>query len=451
MLIALHGLNERVVYVYEQSMIAQISPERTKKFKIPLISCNVFKYEAYSNVKVGRKSVAKEWMDWEGRRTVNNIVYAPNEPRFTKDGNLNSWFPPPSTPKAGDLTLFHYYMSEMMASDSKYLPWVTAWIAHHIQNPEKKILSSVIFWSHEQGNGKSTLGWILRKLFGMHNSSLVINAFPERFNSYAENVLLIFVDELKPVRKSDRIDFIKSMVTQPTVLIENKQEKAHEIPDLSSLYFTSNHPNALDLGPEDRRFFVHNVGRNNLTQEWFKKTFRPWLETQEAIDAIHDYFLNIDLTLPIIGGIPDSLEPAPFSYTQIAPRNDARRQMIADNRDDIESWLHELVESPENVLLNSNEHWTIFSSEELFKLYREQTDDKKLGIQAFRIRMSGVLAKLCKGQPLRIDGFETTRPRLYTTDPAKANFDMTQIKEIVAQERGMAQNQTETCAKVCVN
>lgn len=434
--VAMREMNEKVIYVRDRSVIAEIAPHRILDHKIPLISCNVFKNEAYADHRAGKLSVAQHWLAWPHRRVVNNLVYSPNQPRITTSSNLNTWFPSTSKPRKGDISLFLEYMTGMMKNDAKYYDWVMAWLAFHLQRPEVKMLTGVMFWSHEQGNGKSTLGWIMRQIYGEHNSFLIRTKFPERFNSHAENKQFGWIDELTPIKKAGQSDDVKSMITQSRILIENKQQRPYEMPDLISYYFTSNYPNALDLSAEDRRFFVHNVGANGLTKDWLEKTLHPWLNTQAAIDAIHYHLLNeIDLSKPIIGGNPDSLDRAPFVHTRFAPRNSARLQMIADNRDDIESWLHELAETPENILVNANHHWTIFSSEELFKLYREQTDDKKLGIQAFRIRMSGVLAKLCKGQPLQIDGFETARPRLYTSDPAKVNLDMPQIREIVAKER----------------
>jgi hypothetical protein len=324
-------------------------------------------------------------------------------------------------------------MSGMMENDSKYLDWVTAWLAYHVQHPDRKMLTGVMFWSHEQGNGKSTLGWMMRQIHGEHNSFLIRTKFPERFNSYAENTVFGWIDELAPIKKAGQSDDVKSMITQPRILIENKQQRPYEMDDLISYYFTSNYPNALDLTTEDRRFFVHNVGKISLTRSWFEHTYRPWLERQSSIDAIHHYLKHeVDLLKPIVGGDPESLTPAPFDPVKIAPRNDSRLQAIRDNRDDVEAWLYELKENPEAILGESGASRTIFTSEELFKLYREQTSDLKVGIQAFRLRMSGALTKLCNGDSIRLD--DGTRPRLYSTDPEKAKLQVTQVKLCLTQE-----------------
>lgn len=433
--IALRALNEKVIYIYEGSKIAEIAPHRIRNYKIPLLDCPTFKNEAYAPLRVGPRSVADAWIKWHGRRTAHRRVYVPGEPRITTDGNLNLWFPSTSIPKKGpDISLFHQYIAGMMENDPKYLDWVTAWIAYHLQYPNKKMLTGVMFWSHEQGNGKSTLGWLLRELHGKHNSFLLRTKIPERFNSYAENSLLGWIDELAPIKKSGQSDDVKSMITQPRILIENKKERAYEMDDIISYYFTSNYPNALDLTPEDRRFFVHNVGPISLTRLWFEKTFRPWLEIQSNIDAIHHYLLNeVDLTKPIIGGNPESLDPAPFDPVKIAPRNDSRLQAIRDNRDDIEAWLWELKENPTAILGESNAHFTIFSSEELFRTYRDQTKDSKTGIQLFRLRMGAAFHRLCKGEGVRLS---TSRPRLFTTDPTKAHLTQPQVKLCLTQERG---------------
>lgn len=430
---ALRVLNERVVYVRSRSMIADLTPRRGTRNKIPLISCAAFKNEAFANMIVDRYSVPDRWLKWTLRREVDEIVYAPGQARFTPDGNLNSWFPSTSVPKAGDIALFHQYLAGMMENDPLYLDWVTHWLAFHLQHPDKKQLQGVIFWSSEQGNGKSTLGFIMRHIVGLHNSYMLRNSFPHRFNSYAENIQFLWMDELNPVRKADRQEEIKAMITQPRISIENKGQRPYEMDDLISYYFTSNHPNALDLKDDDRRFFIHNVGRNSLSQTWFDRCLYPWLRTQSAIDAIHHYLLNeVDLSKPIVGGDPYSLTPRPYSHTAYAPRNDARVQMIADNRDDIESWLYDLKETPETILGESSAHRTLFTSEELWRLYREATGDTRSTSQTFRIRLGSCLTKLCAGQPIRLD---EGRLRIYTTDPAKSALDMAQVRLCWAQEQ----------------
>ena len=427
---ALEALNSKVCYLHEGSKIAELSPKRIRNYRIPLIDCNTFKFESYAPLKLGKLSIAQEWLKWDGRRECDRRVYIPNKPRF-HEGNLNMWFPSTSKPSHGPIDLFHQYMAGMMENDPRYLDWVTAWLAFHVQQPHTKPLTGVMFWSHEQGNGKSTLGWLMRQIYGLHNSFLLRTKFPARFNSFAENTLFGWIDELAPIKSAGQSDDVKSMITQPRILIENKQQRAYEMDDLISYYFTSNYPNALDLGPDDRRFFVHNVGKTTLTREWFEQTFRPWLELQTSIDAIHAYLLSVDLKKPIIGGNPESLTPAPFDHVKIAPRNDSRIQAIRDNRDDVEAWLWELRENPESIFPDSPKR-TIFTSEELFQLYRSSASDTRVGIQAFRLRMSGAMVKLCGGDALRLD--DGTRPRLYSIDPAKAKWEPSQVKLWLSQE-----------------
>lgn len=430
---ALRRMNDVVCYIDSTSDIARIDPKKMKGFKIPTMSCSTFVNEAFRNIKIGREYVAKHWMDWIERRTVAEIVYAPGDDRFTSDGNLNAWFPSITKAREGDVSLFLYYIDALMESEPEFKDWLIAWLAYHLQYPRTKILSAVMCWSFEQGNGKSTLGWIMRQIYGHHNSSLIRTRFPDRFNSYAENVQFIFADEMTPVRKTDQQDMIKTMVTQTHVSIEHKGKKPYEIPDIASIYFTSNHPNAFDLKPEDRRFFVHNVGRNRLTATWFKQTFYPWLNKQANIDAIYYYLINVDLSKPIVGGDPESDTPTPFNPSAWAPRTEARAQMISDNRDDTEAWVWELRENPVQILGEANANRTIFTSEELFSLYREQSGDSKASPQAFRLKLSHALVKLNKGYPIN---FSTDfRPRLYSTDSTKSNLDSAQVKLCWAQER----------------
>lgn len=424
---AKRALNSEVVYVRSESAIAEIAPDKLTKNRINLVSCNTFKNELYLNRRAENRPVASNWLAWDERREVEEVVYAPGKERFT-NGNLNCWFPSTSKPKKCDISLFHEYMAGLMENAPEFLDWVTAWIAFHIQHPDKKMLNTLMFWSFEQGNGKSTLGWLLRQIYGEHNSSLVRTRLPERFNSYAENKQFIWVDEIEPVRATNRQEEIKSMITQQTITIELKGKTPYDMEDLISYYFTSNHPNALDLKFHDRRFFIHNVGRNSLTSEWFEKKFYPWARTKAAIDGIHHYLLNeVDLSKPLIGGNPDDpSDLRPFSHTGLAPRTDARRQMIEENRDDIETWVFALKDSPADVMGEPHANRTIFTSEELIASYKESSGETRISPQAFRLRLGEALTKLCKGQPVRLPD---KRTRLYSTNPTHAKLNQTEVRD----------------------
>src|SRR5271167_3272336 len=105
LLSALLALNKEIVYVWDTSEIAEITP-RVGETKLKYMKPHDFKNADYSNrfVDIDGKKVflAPEWMKWDDRRLVNRTVYEPGQPRITSDNDLNTWFESPNKPIKDD-------------------------------------------------------------------------------------------------------------------------------------------------------------------------------------------------------------------------------------------------------------------------------------------------------------------------------------------------------------
>lgn len=423
---AKHALNDRVCYITTTSEIARIHPDDLREFRIPTMSCRTFTNEAYRYLKVGRFYVAKEWMEWEQRRTAYSLIYAPGQPRFTSDGNLNTWFAPEIKPKAGDHSQFLEFLSKMFQSDPLYLDWFIASIAYPFQHPGAKLHTASLWWSAKQGNGKSTMGWILRQLYGIHNSTLVkVKSIGGNFNSWAENIQFADMDEMEAQIGKAQADELKSLVTRPLMTINAKYKKPYETRDTINYYFSSNHPNALHLAPDDRRFFVHNVGEG-CPLDWLTN-FREWLRDPAAQSAILDYLLRVDLKKPIAGGNPFSDAPAPFSPYAPAPRTKSRQEMIDAGRTDIDTWFDEFLESM------SADTPTIWGTDDLYEQFQHDNPKPKETKYYFSRHLKPRLRELYKGES--IDLGNGTRKRLYLIKGEPETWTSTQLRELYTSQR----------------
>lgn len=122
---------------------------------------------------------------------------------------------------------------------------ITAWVFHGIE-----------------GTGKGFLfNKVLKPLLGDDNViSITTRDLRDNFNSFLENKLLVFVDEV------DVDDFgekgliaarLRNAITEPTIAIRPMRQVVKQVPNTLSFIFASNRPQPVFIPPTDRRY---NVG-----------------------------------------------------------------------------------------------------------------------------------------------------------------------------------------------
>jgi hypothetical protein len=88
--------------------------------------------------------------------------------------------------------------------------------------------------------------------------------FKEKFNGKLQNRTLVYVDEISLTDKSSH-DRVKAVVNGD-LEIEKKGEDAVTSKNFASFYITSNHLDAIRIGPEDRRYSVIQLTETKLLE-----------------------------------------------------------------------------------------------------------------------------------------------------------------------------------------
>lgn len=424
----LHQLNTEALFVFDLNRVL-ILPTATRPTST-LITSESFVNSLYANRRMGHISVADEWRKWPLRRTVNSIVYEPGKPTITAENNYNEWRPSLIKPAPGDLTLWNRFLTHIFSSDPTYRDWFTAWLAYPLQHPGTKLHSACIFWSVGTATGKSTLGYILKHLYGAHNYTKIGEGdMMGAFNAWAAGKQIAEVEEIRGGAGARKYaDNTKSMITQHEIRINEKHKAHYVIRDCINYYFTSNHPNALFLEESDRRFFVHRVTDTPLPSSFFEHELDPWLKSGGFSAILHHLLHDVDLTRPIVGGDPRTPTPAPFAKGSPAPQTSARREMILESMDDAESWARELLAHPDNFAPGR----TIFTPRELFYLYTKTHKSDRIGQQGLMRKVRPVLNTLGGGFPVLIE--DGKRERLYGTVEEYKKMDNTLLRSVRERE-----------------
>lgn len=155
--------------------------------------------------------------------------------------------------------------------NQKHYDYFLDWIADIVQNPGKKNGIAVALRGIP-GAGKTIVGDIIIELLG--NSMAVAvdaSAIDNHFNFILSNKLFIVADE--SIWAGDRKveNKLKKMITDKTINIEPKGKDTYELDNHMRILFTSNNDWMVPVDKGDRRYFVLDVGDDQVRNpEYFR-------------------------------------------------------------------------------------------------------------------------------------------------------------------------------------
>jgi hypothetical protein len=199
-------------------------------------------------------------------------------------------------------------------------------ITYIVQNPGHRVNWAILLQGTE-GDGKSFFSFILKAILGESNVNVIPGkALEEKFNPWAENALVCFVEDVRlhGNNRFDVVNTLKPMITNATVTIRRMNTNVYEVINTVSYITTSNLKDALPVGGEDSRFFP---------------IFTRY-QSQPAINAFKaanpDYYPRLWATANFAGAIRKFLLERTisddFNAKDRAPASSYRREMIELNR-----------------------------------------------------------------------------------------------------------------------
>jgi hypothetical protein len=435
LLAALEHLNTRVCVVralgkvveYDLTRVAEPNP----------LSFRSFQYEMYANISSTFPNLASLWVKWKGRKTVSSIVYEPGQPLFFGPNNeyLNTWRPSDLKPKKGDLTIWHQYIDHLFALDPTFRDWFIAWLAYPLQNPGIKLHTACVFWSKETGTGKSTIGYIMEKLYGPHNFKEIEESdLSSIYNHWAVFRSFVMGDEIRGDKAREVANRMKGWITRRTMTVNLKYRAQFDYRDSINYYFTSNHHDAFFLTAQDRRYFVHHVNEVKVSTLMSNRAFNDWLLSGGYSAILHYLLYEVDLSKPIVGGRPDSLDPAPFDPRADAPRTIARQAMIEAGKTEIDVWLEGLLDSDDGTFAGLG--WKLATGDDLFAAFNTAFPRANLRYKTFISETKSVLPQVRGGNAVRLKP-GTPSKRLYCLPSCISEYEAyTEASLISVYEHG---------------
>jgi hypothetical protein len=134
------------------------------------------------------------------------------------------------------------------------------WLAYCIQNESEKPSWAPFFYSRRKGTGKSTLCRVMAEVFGVPNTAVQNNVdkLVQQFNATLLRSKLVICEETHLQQGSSKGNAIKTYITDPFILIEQKGKEQVRARNITCFAFTSNF-RPVWMEPGERRYAVFDV------------------------------------------------------------------------------------------------------------------------------------------------------------------------------------------------
>lgn len=390
---ALSKFNEELVYIENPSMVMRLRDSylmNPRTFMKEVYAPETFikqELNAKGETKNVIKQTAEEWFMWKQRSSVHKLTFAPGKPTIF-DNQYNTWTGWGCAPKKGDVDLWLELMDHVFGDDDDARNWFEQWLAYPLQNPGVKMTSASVMWSTHHGTGKSIIGYAMGRIYGKHFAEIGEEHLTGNFNSWAKDRQFVMGDDVTGFggQRKDA-DRLKRMISRRTIDINAKYLPNYEVPDCINYFFTSNQPDAFFVEDEDRRYFIHQI--IGMKPQDFYKRFEEWLKNGGDA-ALFYYLLELDTS---------KFDPyAPALVTV------SKRAMIEDSRSDLQTWVHTVKATPEDVLVKGQETipYSLWRTVDLLKIF-DPHGNTKITQRALALELSRAGFKKTKSQ-VRVTG-----------------------------------------------
>jgi hypothetical protein len=270
-------------------------------------------------IKSGENSVplATYWLKSPDRRQYSGVCFDPSGSPTDYYNLWKGFGVEPKNEGSCDLFLKHIRQN-VCGNDDDLYNWVIGWFAQIVQNPSKKLGTSLVLRG-KQGTGKTVVGKVFGKLFGPHYVQVANPRYiNSQFNSHLSSCLLLQCDEGFWAGDKGAEGTLKDLVTGDYQLIEYKGKEPIQIRNHVRLIITSNNDWVVPAGFEERRFCVLDVGEDHMQDSDYFGSIFEQLENGGYKSLLH-FLLNFDLSQINLRKIPDTAALAEQKIETMSP------------------------------------------------------------------------------------------------------------------------------------
>jgi len=216
------------------------------------------------------------WLKSAQRVRLVGFTFDPNGEYGDLGDVFNLYQGPAVEPLVGECQIIRNHIHEVLCGgNDEQSNHFLDWLAHMYQRPWEHTDTSIILQSGE-GTGKSIIMRMLREMWGKHSIQIDSESqITGNHNDHLARKMLICTEEFTMRGKIASTDYLKNLVSSPTIQINPKGKDSFQVNNFARLMCATNHPWALQASKESRRWFVptisgHRVGDFNYFGELAK-------------------------------------------------------------------------------------------------------------------------------------------------------------------------------------
>lgn len=241
--------------------------------------------KSHKNHKVDNAQTFNKWLTNSFRRTMRDFIFAPGSGQVVvRDKALyfNTFEPPEPLLEAfspDQMVQFEDHMAFLFPDPDAWWRMMN-WFVFTVAQPQTRVPWAPVLVSGE-GRGKSWLFECVKAMFdGRYTSAVETKDLESQFNGYMADTILVCFEEVHTRSKHETIDKFKTLITNPTLEINEKHGRKGQREIFANVFMTTNHDDALALAPDkdSRRYWVYAIKQARMADEDGYNLYQ-WLKT----------------------------------------------------------------------------------------------------------------------------------------------------------------------------
>jgi hypothetical protein len=363
-------------------------------------------YDVIVKDEIQTKCFILDWLkDGENRMKYDMAVYPPDIQ--CPDSVFNLWRPfamekVESWEKDENaISMIRDHIKILCGNDQSVANYLELWVAQMIQFPSVKSICPTLI--SKEGAGKGTLMRLFERMLG--GEKILQTTKPSQnvwgnFNGQMKNAFLVNLDELSKKEGEGADGYIKGLITEPKMTINEKGIIPYEIASYHRFLGTTNNEDPFKTSKDDRRKLIIRASDELIgNRDYFNKMY-AMLEDENAVKSIYEYFK----------GLPG----ADNFFSVPMPETEYHKDIKEAQTSPIELWLRHFV--TENINLAFVEKSTM-EQYEAFNVFKADTGIHfECSLVAFSLKLKN----------LKIDGVGEP---IHSKIGNKRRFDIPKMKE----------------------
>lgn len=267
------------------------------------------------------------WLRHPKRRQYASIVYAPGR---TVAGSYNLWQSFGVMPKPGSwVRMANHLRDNVCAGNADHYRYFLGWFANMVQKPGEPGHTAIVMRGG-QGTGKSIVGHNARRIMGRHGISISNPThLVGNFNSHLRDCSFVFADEAFFAGDPRHARILKTLVTEPVLMIEQKGVDASPSPNCVHLLMASNEKWVVPAESDDRRYFVLDVSNARANDHAYFAAIQEEMDNGGLEAMLHD-LLAMDLSGFNVRAKPDTAALRDQKLRSLPPEDEWLLSLLED-------------------------------------------------------------------------------------------------------------------------